>query len=396
MTQREPARRGSVLGDDFAAAPIAFLRSIGAHRVHHSGGVLLDHLIGTAAILERWGYPEDVCLAGLFHSVYETSTFQNRLLNLDERERVIQVIGESAERTAFHFSQMEQESLWEALRSDAPCLRLRQFEGPLRVDVREVHRLLTLFWANEVEQAHRVPPQVASPALHALIDAARPFLSERAFRDISATWRGATEVVPLSIFERKLFVLEDFYNDINRVFNFSLTCPKRAYTLDFVKAMESVIGYPSQSALQRIKDVLGVREIVDKTDEQSLFGIFRYLMAGDSPRQIGVHVDKQPWTLIVYVSPTIDKSATGIYRHLRTGVWDLGELGPAEREAFVDGPLKEDCHNVDAWECIYATTFKQNTAILFKAQDLLHSNVMTWGDDAQSARITQNFNFQVR
>jgi hypothetical protein len=119
-------------------------------------------------------------------------------------------------------------------------------------------------------------------------------------------------------------------------------------------------------------------------------------MAGDSPDQIGVHIDRQPWTAIVYISPTVDAPATGLYRHLETGIYDISKLGPGEREAFVRGPLERDRYNADAWECVFATPFKQNAAILFKAGDLLHSNVRTWGDDIQSARITQNFNFQVK
>jgi hypothetical protein len=194
----------------------------------------------------------------------------------------------------------------------------------------------------------------------------------------------------------KLFVLEDFYDNIERIYDFCQACPKRAYKLGYVEGMESVFGYPSRSVLEKIKQVLGVEEVVDKTDEQSLFGIFRYLFAGDSPNQIGVHVDSQPWTLIIYVSPTTGDAATGIYRHLETGVYDLGKLGMLEREAFVEGILKKDQYNADAWEPVHITPFKQNSCMLFKAQELLHSNVKTWGHDLQSARITQNFNFQVR
>jgi hypothetical protein len=395
MTINEASRFESVLGK-FAAAPIALLQAIGAHRVQHSGGTLLDHLVGTAAILRRWGYDEDVCLAGLFHSVYGTSTFEKRLLSLDERARLVQVIGASAEQTAFLFSQILPESLWEALGSDQLRLRCKQSDSRLSVDALELNRLLVLFWANEVEQAHRAVPKDGALTFHALISASAHVLTERALREIYSIWTGSRVVVPIDMFAERVLLLENFYDDIERVFDFSLKCPKRAYTLGYIKGMESVIGYPSRSVLEKIKEVLGVREIVDKTDEQSLFGIFRYLMVGDSPSQIGVHVDRQPWTLIVYISPTVDQPATGIFRHLRTGVCDLGKLERTDREEFVNGPLKEDRYNANAWQCVYSTAFKQNTAMLFKSQDFPHSNMITWGIDTQSARITQNFNFQVR
>ena len=380
----------------FAERPLQFLRTLCAHRVPHTEGTLIDHLLGTAAVLKRWGYPEDICLAGLFHSVYGTSTFETSLLSLNERDRVTQIIGESAERTAFFFSQMDQEEFWKQLGSDEPHLRLRHQDVPVRVDPNEMQRLMAIFWANEIEQASRTMLRLEPTKFRTLVKAVQPFLPDQVSRDISKTWEGASEVKSVDQFAGKLFVFDSFYEDIERIYEFSKVCSKRAYKLGQFQGMESVLGYPSQAMLRKIRKVLGVREVVDKTDEQCLFGLFRYMMAEDASAGLGVHVDVQPWTLIVYISPTVDAPATGIYRHSGTQICDIGTLEPEERESFVKGPLDRDRNDADAWECVYATKFRQNSALLFKAGDLLHTRVMTWGNDVKSARVTQNFNFQVR
>ena len=41
----------------------------------HIGTTLYAHLVGTARLLETWGRPLDVCLAGLCHSIYGTQSY---------------------------------------------------------------------------------------------------------------------------------------------------------------------------------------------------------------------------------------------------------------------------------------------------------------------------------
>ena len=51
------------------------LEQLGTHAIGHSERTLLDHLSGTCRLLESWSCPHTVCVAGLFHSVYGTSSF---------------------------------------------------------------------------------------------------------------------------------------------------------------------------------------------------------------------------------------------------------------------------------------------------------------------------------
>ncbi len=72
----------------------------------HSGLTLFHHLIGTFRILKRWDAEDDVCRAGLFHSVYSTPAFREGLLATNRRDELVGVIGASAEALVFGFSRL--------------------------------------------------------------------------------------------------------------------------------------------------------------------------------------------------------------------------------------------------------------------------------------------------
>ncbi len=91
--------------DATADAIVTFLRDRGADATSHAGGrTLLDHLIGTAAILRRWGQPAILQHAALVHSVYGTEAFHERLVAPTRRHEVAGVAGGQAERLAHLFS----------------------------------------------------------------------------------------------------------------------------------------------------------------------------------------------------------------------------------------------------------------------------------------------------
>ena len=68
----------------------------------HSGRSLFRHLKNVHDLLRDWDNDDEVCHAGLFHSIYGTSTFKHR--SLFDRERLIRLIGNEAERLVFFFS----------------------------------------------------------------------------------------------------------------------------------------------------------------------------------------------------------------------------------------------------------------------------------------------------
>jgi 50S ribosomal protein L16 3-hydroxylase len=116
---------------DTAHSLLAFLIELGAARTKHSARTLLEHLVGTAVILARWGAPERVWKAGLFHSVYGTEFFHDVLLDVSQRPRVIAQIGDEAEELAHVFCAFDRRSLYRTVEPGAP-LAVRLMTGETR------------------------------------------------------------------------------------------------------------------------------------------------------------------------------------------------------------------------------------------------------------------------
>jgi hypothetical protein len=70
----------------------------------HSGATLFHHLLGTYRILKSWGCDEDLCVAGLFHSVYGTPAYHASALPESRRDELREVIGVPAEELVYRFS----------------------------------------------------------------------------------------------------------------------------------------------------------------------------------------------------------------------------------------------------------------------------------------------------
>ena len=65
-----------------------FLVAMGVEQVPHSHKSYLGHLIAVYRYLEGQGCSEDVCRAGMFHSIYGTERFQGFKLPLERNGEV--------------------------------------------------------------------------------------------------------------------------------------------------------------------------------------------------------------------------------------------------------------------------------------------------------------------
>jgi hypothetical protein len=79
-----------------------FLISLDADKTRHSGRTLFDHLKGVHDLLRDWDNEYHVCIAGLFHSIYGTSTFKHQ--SMSDRGELIKIIGVPAELLVHLFS----------------------------------------------------------------------------------------------------------------------------------------------------------------------------------------------------------------------------------------------------------------------------------------------------
>jgi hypothetical protein len=78
-----------------------FLVELGIEKVPHTEKSYLAHLIAVHRDLRSWGCPEEVCLGGMFHSIYGTEMFQGFTLPLERRGELRRMIGDRAERLAY-------------------------------------------------------------------------------------------------------------------------------------------------------------------------------------------------------------------------------------------------------------------------------------------------------
>jgi hypothetical protein len=87
-----------------------FLVGMGIEQVPHTEKSYLGHLIAVHRWLETEGYPEDVCRAGMFHSLYGTEKFQGFTWPLERRGEVRALIGDRAEWLAYLNCMMDRAS----------------------------------------------------------------------------------------------------------------------------------------------------------------------------------------------------------------------------------------------------------------------------------------------
>lgn len=107
-----------------------FLMSLGVADVPHTQKSYLGHLVGLHRLMQRLGCSEDVCQAGLFHSIYGTERFQGFTLPLARRGEVRKLIGERAERLAYLNCAMDRASMDRAVeRGTAPYRFIDRMTG---------------------------------------------------------------------------------------------------------------------------------------------------------------------------------------------------------------------------------------------------------------------------
>jgi len=95
-----------------------FLMSVGSEQVEHMGKTYLAHAIGVYRDLETWGADEDVCRAGMFHSIYGTERFQKFSLPLEQRDKLQELIGQRAEQLAYWNCAMDRPEFDRAVKSE--------------------------------------------------------------------------------------------------------------------------------------------------------------------------------------------------------------------------------------------------------------------------------------
>jgi hypothetical protein len=132
------------------------LERFGVSVTEHGQTTLLSHLKGTYEILTKWNCDQEVCMAGLCHSIYGTESFLKTPATLDNRKYVQDLIGDEAERLTYLFGAHKKESLWKNLDRDKNFNIVDRFlDKEITLSNQELSDLITITLANWLEQRPR-------------------------------------------------------------------------------------------------------------------------------------------------------------------------------------------------------------------------------------------------
>lgn len=163
------------------------LRATGAAAIDHPGGTLLDHLLRVRALLDDWGAPRDVQLAGLCHAVYGTDGFSSALLDTTERSTLAAAIGKPAEALVYLYGSCDRASTYPQTGQDMVVVKDRFTGETVTPDVDALRGFAEITAANELDVV-RHNADIAErhgAELAQLINRSRAHLSDAAFE----AWR---------------------------------------------------------------------------------------------------------------------------------------------------------------------------------------------------------------
>ena len=135
-----------------------YLVEQGIDKVEHSNKSYLAHLIGLYRLMESRGCGQELCRAGMFHSIYGTQQFQGFKLALERRGEVRGLIGYRAERLAYLNCAMERDSFDRAVaKNQEPFVFCDRLTGQeVRLSKQDFDDLCRIHLYDWLEQVPRV------------------------------------------------------------------------------------------------------------------------------------------------------------------------------------------------------------------------------------------------
>ena len=136
---------------------VTFFHSLATEDVSHTGGTYMGHCFTVYRDMKRWGYDEELALAGLFHSIYGTGLFQRFKLELDRREEVRALIGERPERLAYLNCAVDYGTFDREIMRGTPPFRMnnRLDGGEVEISPDDFDDLLKIQLVDRLEQVPR-------------------------------------------------------------------------------------------------------------------------------------------------------------------------------------------------------------------------------------------------
>ena len=118
----------------------------------HSNRTLSDHLIGTYDILEKWDNTKEICLAGLFHSIYGTMVYRISSADLSKRKYIESIIGKRAEKLAYLFCVTNRKEYFNIIEKNQRTLKDIVHNKEIHISKNDLDALIEIEFANTLEQ----------------------------------------------------------------------------------------------------------------------------------------------------------------------------------------------------------------------------------------------------
>lgn len=181
-------------------------------------------------------------------------------------------------------------------------------------------------------------------------------------------------------FDKRIFVVDNFYADPHAVREFAL---KQEFKSDlrFYKGQRTNTQYFVPGTKQIFEQIIG--QPITKWEEHGMCGVFQSCNAEDP---IVYHVDYQQWAGMVYLTPNAPyDTGTSTYAHKKTGIRHQSEPGIEQcfEGGFYDGTKFE---LVDAIGNVF------NRLVIFNGK-CLHAPSRYFGKALQDARLFHMFFF---
>jgi hypothetical protein len=128
------------------------LQQLHTNQVRHSGRDFYTHLEGTHNLLQAWGNPEAICVAGLFHSIYGTRHFRYSAFPVTDRDVIRGLIGVEAEFLAYVFCVSDRREFLAGIAAQDIMVTDHYRNSVIPLSRSELTNLLEIEAANLIEQ----------------------------------------------------------------------------------------------------------------------------------------------------------------------------------------------------------------------------------------------------
>jgi hypothetical protein len=130
------------------------LKDLGAGEFAHLNGPLIDHLLGTEALLRQWQASDEICRAGLYHAAYGTAGFASQLLPITLRGQIADLIGADAELLVYLYCACDRDRFYPRIGTAEQMRFINRFDGQeIELSMVQLCALCEITLANELQLA---------------------------------------------------------------------------------------------------------------------------------------------------------------------------------------------------------------------------------------------------